>query len=63
MERQMPAAEPSYFDFLMKHRSARRTRAPFAQRVGVTPDFTLALMREHAAPDLEVAHGLTPAAA
>ena len=59
----MPAAEPSYFDFLMKHRSARRARAPFAQRVGVTPHLTLAPMRERVAPDLEVSHGLTPAAA
>lgn len=39
-ERQMITAEPSYFDFLMKHRCPRRTRVPFAQAVGVMPELT-----------------------
>jgi hypothetical protein len=34
----MFTAEPSYFDFLMKHRTPRRTRVPFAQAVGVVPE-------------------------
>jgi hypothetical protein len=34
----MITAEPSYFDFLMKHRCPRRTRVPFAQAVGVMPE-------------------------
>jgi hypothetical protein len=31
-------SEPSYFDFLMKNRSVRRTPIPFAQAVGVLPE-------------------------
>jgi hypothetical protein len=38
MERQMLTSEPSYFDFLMKRRSLRRTRVPFAQAAGVMPE-------------------------
>jgi hypothetical protein len=34
----MITAEPSYFDFLMKHRCPRRIRVPFAQAVGVMPE-------------------------
>jgi hypothetical protein len=34
----MFTAEPSYFNFLMEHRSGRRGR--FAQAVGVMPELT-----------------------
>jgi len=34
----MLTSEPSYFDFLMKRRSFRRTRVPFAQAAGVMPE-------------------------
>ncbi len=36
----MITAEPSYFDFLMKHRCHRRVRVPFAQAVGVMPELS-----------------------
>ena len=35
----MRTGAPSYFDFLMKHRCSRRPRVPFAQAVGIMPDF------------------------
>jgi hypothetical protein len=38
LERQMLTAEPSYFNFLMEHRSVRRVRVPFAQAVGLIPE-------------------------
>jgi hypothetical protein len=38
MERQMLTSEPSYFNFLMKNRSLRRTPVPFAQAAGVLPE-------------------------
>jgi len=34
----MFTSEPSYFNFLMKNRSVRRTPVPFAQAVGVLPE-------------------------
>jgi hypothetical protein len=34
----MFTSEPSYFDFLMKNRSVRRTPVPFAQAVGILPE-------------------------
>jgi hypothetical protein len=34
----MFTSEPSYFNFLMKNCSARRTTVPFAQAVGVLPE-------------------------
>jgi hypothetical protein len=58
----MPAAEASYFDFLMKHRHSRRTRVPFAQAVGVTPDLTRVVRAQDTAALLPTDR-LTPAAA
>jgi hypothetical protein len=37
LETQM-LTEPSYFDFLMKHRCDRRARVPLAQAAGVLPE-------------------------
>jgi hypothetical protein len=39
----MLTAEPSYFNFLMEHRCVRRVRVPFAQAVGVMPNFPRAV--------------------
>ena len=36
----MATAEPSYFDFLMKHSCVRRGRVPFAEAVGVMPELS-----------------------
>ncbi len=33
----MFTAEPSYFNFLMDHRSRRRVSVPFAQAAGIAP--------------------------
>jgi hypothetical protein len=38
VERQMFTAEPSYFNFLMEHRCARRARFPFGQAAGAMPE-------------------------
>jgi hypothetical protein len=34
----MFTAEPSYFNFLMEHRSGRRVRVPLAQAAGFMPE-------------------------
>jgi hypothetical protein len=34
----MFTAEPSYFNFLMEHRSGRRVRVPLAQVAGFMPE-------------------------
>jgi hypothetical protein len=36
----MFTAEPSYFNFLMEHRSTRRVGVPFVPAVGVIPELT-----------------------
>lgn len=43
METQMLTSEPSYFDFLMKNRSLRGARVPFAQAAGVLPELAHAV--------------------
>jgi len=42
--------QPSYFEFLMKNRSFRGPRVPFAQATGVLPavDHTVRVMRASA---------------
>jgi hypothetical protein len=36
----MLTTEPSYFNFLMKNRSLRGARVPFAQAAGVRPELS-----------------------
>jgi hypothetical protein len=36
----MFTTEPSYFNFLMEHRCARRVRVPFMQAAGAMPEAT-----------------------
>ncbi len=38
----MFTTEPSYFNFLMEHRCARRVRVPIRQAVGIMPGLTRA---------------------